>query len=308
MDVVGHQTEADQRELVEPAAFAQEVEVRLIVPLGVENLPTSIATLRNVMRNADGDHAGKPSHMESVHRRATKSRGIFRLSPDFGRRSGVSKWVLRAIPAVCLVTLAAAGQDVTQVLKSIERRYNNARTLAVRFEQTFVAQKRRRTERGELFLRKPGRMRWQYASPAGKLFVSDGKHFYLYTPDNNRVERTPVKESDDWRAPLAFLLGKLDFQRDFKRFLSRPEGADTWIVAEPRSDRLAYAQVGFLVNTAFEIKRLEVTGQDQSVMEYRFEGERLNPPLEESLFRFQTPPGAEVVDTERGAAEGMAAR
>jgi len=195
----------------------------------------------------------------------------------------------------------AAGQDVGQILKGVERRYNHARTLAVRFEQTHTAQKRRRTERGELFLRKPGRMRWQYSVPAGKLFVSDGKTFYLYTPDNNRVERTRIKESDDWRAPLAFLLGKLDFYRDFKRFTLRPEGAGTWIVAEPKFDRLAYTQVGFLVNSSFEITRLEITGQDRSVTDFRFEGERLNPPLEESLFRFQAPPGAEVVDTDSGS-------
>lgn len=200
-----------------------------------------------------------------------------------------------------MVALTTAGQDVGAILKGVERRYNSARTLAVRFEQTHTAQKRRRTERGELFLRKPGRMRWQYSAPAGKLFVSDGKNFYLFTPDNNRVERTRIKESDDWRAPLAFLLGKLDFQRDFKRFTTRPEGPDTWIVAEPRSDRLAYTRVGFLVDTSFGIKRLEITGQDQSMMEYRFEAERLNPPLDESLFRFQPPPGAEVVDTESGS-------
>jgi outer membrane lipoprotein carrier protein len=194
----------------------------------------------------------------------------------------------------------AAGQDLGRILKGLEQRYNNARTLAVRFEQTYTAQKRRRTERGELFLRKPGRMRWEYATPAGKLFISDGKAFYLYTPDNHRVERTRIKESDDWRAPLAFLLGRLDFERDFKRYSVRAEGPDTWIVAEPRSDRLAYSQVGFLVNASYEIRRLEITGQDRSTMEYRFEGEKLNPPLEERLFRFQAPAGAEVVDTESG--------
>jgi len=203
-----------------------------------------------------------------------------------------------------LRSLSPERPELGLILKGVERRYNNARTLAVRFEQTHTAQKRRRTERGELFLRKPGRMRWQYSTPAGKLFVSDGKSFFLYTPDNHRVERTRVKESEDWRAPLAFLLGRLDFQRDFKRFTVRPQGADTWIVAEPRSDRLAYSQVGFLVNDSFEILRLEITGQDRSVMEYRFEGERLNPPLEESLFRFQAPPGAEVVDVESEANAG----
>ena len=76
----------------------------------------------------------------------------------------------------------------------------------------------RKSESGELTLRKPGRMRWDYTAPAGKLFLSDGKQVYLYTPDSNRVERMPLKESDDMRAPLAFLLGKLDFAKEFRDF------------------------------------------------------------------------------------------
>ena len=46
----------------------------------------------------------------------------------------------------------------------------------------------KRTESGTLRLRKPGRMRWDYTDPAGKLFLSDGKNLYLYTPANNEVE------------------------------------------------------------------------------------------------------------------------
>ena len=65
-------------------------------------------------------------------------------------------------------------------------------------------------------LRKPGKMRWDYSQPAGKLFVSDGKFLWLYTPAENRVEKMKLKESEDMRAPLAFLLGKLDFDKEFQ--------------------------------------------------------------------------------------------
>jgi outer membrane lipoprotein carrier protein len=167
----------------------------------------------------------------------------------------------------------------------------------VLFEQTFTAQNRpQRTEAGELFLRKPGRMRWQYTSPKGKLFLSDGKDIYLYTPASNRVEKMKVKESDDLRAPLGFLLGKLDFWRDFQKFTSRPEDADVRINAEPKSNRSPYSQVEFVVTPAREIRYLKVIGQDRSVMEFRFSKEKLDPPLADTLFRFETPPGAEVVN------------
>ena len=71
----------------------------------------------------------------------------------------------------------------------------------------------RRNETGELSLQKPGKMRWEYTQPAGKLFLSDGKLIYYYNPVSKRAEKMKVRESEDMRAPLAFLLGKLDFKR-----------------------------------------------------------------------------------------------
>jgi len=212
--------------------------------------------------------------------------------------------VTRFAPGVCVAAglilagpATAAGPDLASLLRGVEKRYNRAATLTVRFEQTYESPRRGpRTEAGLLCLRKPGRMRWQYREPAGKLFISDGRMVYLYTPANNRVERSKMKESEDMRAPLAFLLGKLDFQRDFRRFVSRQEGADTWIAAEPSSARAPFTRVQFRVAPSFEIRQLIVAGDGGSTMEFRFDQETLNPPLQDSLFRFQPPLGAEIVE------------
>jgi hypothetical protein len=92
------------------------------------------------------------------------------------------------------------------MLKAVETRYNHAQTLQVLFHEAYTAPSQpRRTESGTLLLRKPGRMRWNYTSPEGKLFVSDGKYLWLYTPSNHQVEKMKIQESDDMRAPLAFL-------------------------------------------------------------------------------------------------------
>ncbi len=197
---------------------------------------------------------------------------------------------------VCLAAAAADG-DGARLLKGVEERYNRAKTIQVLFEQSLtVAAKPPRSESGELFLRKPGRMRWQYTNPAGKLFLSDGKDVYLYSPTANRVEKSRLKESEDLRAPLAFLLGRVDFKRDFAGFRTRQDGPDTWVVAAPKSDRLSWRQVEFLVSPGFAIRRLKVTGQDESVLEFTFERERVNPSLANRLFRFEMPAGAELVE------------
>jgi len=213
---------------------------------------------------------------------------------------------MRWVVYLCAVGSAlGAAPDVNSQLKAEQNRNNRAQTIQVVFQQSYsVPGRPPKTERGVLFLRKPGRMRWQYDEPKGKLFISDNKQVFLYTPAFNRVQRMKVRESADMRTPLALLLGKLDFWRDFQRFVSSPAGADTRLKARPRSEEAPYTDVEFVVTPTFEIKYLRIDGQDGSIMEFRFSGEKLNPPLAESLFRFTPPPGAEVIEGVGGEDEG----
>jgi outer membrane lipoprotein carrier protein len=194
--------------------------------------------------------------------------------------------------------LLADDASLKQTLKSVEDRYNHAQTLQIDFSEAYTAQgKARKPETGTLYLRKPGRMRWQYTAPMGKLFLSDGKFLYLVLPDSKRVQKMKTKESEDMRAPLAFLLGRLHFQRDFQHFQSRAEGAGAWVSAEPKSPDLPYTQVEFEVTPQFEIRRVKVTGQDHSVLDFHFDRETLNPQLDGKLFQFSLPPGAILEET-----------
>jgi outer membrane lipoprotein carrier protein len=202
--------------------------------------------------------------------------------------------------SLCLlpVSLYAATPDLAPLLKAVETRYNHAQTLQVVFHEAYTGPGQpRRTESGTLLLRKPGRMRWDYTSPQGKLFVSDGKFLWLYTPSNHQVEKMKIKESDDMRAPLAFLLGKLHFDKEFRNIQSKPAANGTLIIAEPKTDTLPYTRVEFVVGPDTQIRRVQVTGFDQSILEFDFDQEKLNPPLEARLFQFRMPPGAELVET-----------
>jgi outer membrane lipoprotein carrier protein len=204
---------------------------------------------------------------------------------------------------VCLLSLplSAADADLTRVLKGVEQRYNRTKTLKVLFTETYTVQGRAsKSESGELTLRKPGRMRWDYTAPSGKLFLSDGHDLYLYTPDNKRVEKTSLKQSEDMRAPLAFLLGKLDFAKEFRDFSMKPEGSDLRLTAQAKTDRLPYAKVDMLVAPDYSIRKLVITDQDQSILTFLFEQERLNPPVEDSEFKFHMPAGATLVNPEAG--------
>jgi outer membrane lipoprotein carrier protein len=192
----------------------------------------------------------------------------------------------------------AADPGLSRVLKGVEERYNRAKTLQVVFEETYTVNGRpRKAETGDLYLRKPGRMRWDYTAPAGKLFLSDGKDVYLYTPADNSAEKMKLKESEDMRAPLAFLLGKLEFEKEFQNFQTKPtDGGNLKIIANPKSDRLPYREVEFIVTPDFQIRTLNITGQDSSVLTFVLTNERLNPALDDKIFRFNLPSGATLKD------------
>lgn len=194
--------------------------------------------------------------------------------------------------------MAAFAQTSLQtVLRSVEERYNRPKTMQFLFQQTYGGPGRMtRVESGELTLAKPGKMRWNYTIPSGKVFLVDGTHVWFYSPTAGRVERTKAKESSDLRAPLAFLMGRLEFQRDFREFRYRVENGEYHIVAKPKSEKAPYNEVEFIVATDFAIRELSVTGQDKSTMKFRFTSEQANQKFPAGQFAFKAPDGVPIVD------------
>jgi len=201
---------------------------------------------------------------------------------------------------VCLPSAHAedssVDKDIARMLKGVEERYNRTETLQVAFAETYTNHGRKHTENGELYLHKPGRTRWEYKIPAGKLFGSDGKFVYSYMPDEKRFDKMSIKETDDMRAPLAFLLGKLQFEKEFREFRTLPDGPSTFVTALPKSDKMPYTEVTFLIDPNFTIRWINVKAQDGSQLEFSFSAEKRNPVIAESMFEFKPPLGVIYTD------------
>jgi outer membrane lipoprotein carrier protein len=203
---------------------------------------------------------------------------------------------MRKLWLVALAASLAYGQDVDRILKGIEEHYNNISTLQVDFSYTYTQKMRKSTEKGILYLHKPKRMRWQFTSPEGNLFISDGDSTIDYDAKSNEAHKEKLKDNDDLRAPLAFLLGKLDFKRDFSQFNTDSSGM---IAAVPKNNKLPYTELSFLPGPDNTIQRLIVKGVDGSRYDYSVENEKKNPPGPDTLFKFQPPPGVKMLDGTR---------
>ncbi|MEP7353078.1 MAG: outer membrane lipoprotein carrier protein LolA [Acidobacteriota bacterium] len=187
--------------------------------------------------------------------------------------------------------------NTTEMLKGVEKLYNNTRTLQANFTETYKSAGRTHSpEKGMLYLSKPGKTRWVYTVPEGSFFLSDGKYGYDYNKAKNSVDRFPMKQTDDMRIPLAFLLGNLDFQKDFGEFRAHREGSDVSVTAIPKNTSLLFTEIAMLIAPDSTIKQVSVTGQDNSVTQFVLENEQRNLKLADSLFKFTAPANATVVD------------
>ena len=52
----------------------------------------------------------------------------------------------------------------------------------------------------------------------------------------------------------------------------------------------------FAVTSDYQIRRVRVTGYERPITEFTFEEEKVNPPMDSKVFRFQLPAGAKLME------------
>ena len=186
--------------------------------------------------------------------------------------------------------------SVTALAKRLDAHYNHLHGLSVQFSETYRGMGMERTERGTLLLAKPGRMRWNYTQPAGKLFVMDGKAAYSYTPGDAQAQRYPSKQLDDFRSPLRFLLGHSQIQKELLHLTMTPDGPDYHLGGVPQGMEQRVSSVELTVTSDGTIEAMRWTETDGAITEFRLTNEQPNPHLGPRTFLFQPPEGVVVVN------------
>ncbi len=193
-----------------------------------------------------------------------------------------------------------------EVVRALESHYNRLETLKTDFVQIYRSDERAapRQEMGTLYLKKPGKMRWEYTRPEVKLFLSDGRTVFFYVPDDRQVTRVPVKESADLRTPLRFLLGRMNLKREFRiepaQDAAPLDPGNLVLRLLPKGAGERFRELLLEVDGRERIRRVKIFETDGAITEFRLSGEVPNPPLANALFRFQVPPDVEVIDERPG--------
>jgi len=202
--------------------------------------------------------------------------------------------------------------DTHDVARALESRYRHAATLKAVFFESFSDGKGGvAAESGVVFFSRPGRMRWEYKSPEEKLFLVDGTNVWFFVPADKTVSRAKMKESSDWRTPIAVLAGKADLGQLCRKLeivsgfgemndeKPRPVPAgDTVLKCTPRQGGAdsPFREVLLETDPESHLVRAVIREVGGTETEFRFGGWEENLAIPEAKFHFAVPAGVVVVD------------
>jgi outer membrane lipoprotein carrier protein len=201
--------------------------------------------------------------------------------------------------ALLSTCLCAQGRSPSaqELAQRVDRHYDRLHSLKAGFTENYAGLGMRRTESGTLLLVKPGRMKWEYSSPPGKIFLLDGKYAWFYTKGDAQVQRIPAKELDDLRSPLRFLLGHTKLEKEIANLTvaAAPNGGFT-LTGQPRGQEKRVTRLTLTVTAVGAITAIEIEEPDGALTRFTFTGEEPDAAISPQTFQFTPPPGVPVVD------------
>lgn len=205
------------------------------------------------------------------------------------------------VVALLVPPLWGNNASVAEIARGTDEHYDNLKTLKADFTEIYQGPGVSRTESGTLWLKKPGRMRWEYHQPREKLFLTDSHTAFFYVPGENQARKTPLKNLDDIRSPLRYLLGKTKLQKELEGLsvaadLSPIKAGDTVLRGVPKTMRDRVSEVVLEISPRFEINRIVIHEVDGTATDFQFSNTQENVSVQDSLFRFTPPAGVQVIE------------
>ena len=151
------------------------------------------------------------------------------------------------------------------------------------------------TAAGRVVIKRPGRFRWDYATPYVQVILGDGERLWTYDAD---LEQATVKPLGDVIAGTpAVLLSQKQPPRELFEVseLGTTEGV-AWVELRPHDSDMQFRRIRLALK-ADMLMAMELIDTFDQVTRISFSEVNRNGPVEESLFQFSLPPGVDLIGT-----------
>jgi outer membrane lipoprotein carrier protein len=200
------------------------------------------------------------------------------------------------------LTVRAGEPTPAEMAEALQNKYDTIKDFSADFVHAYQGGvlRQRLTERGRLLVKKPGKMRWTYAAPNQKEFVSDGVKLYSYIPEDKQVYVSDVPQADRASTPTLFLAGKGNLTRDFTASAAEvPAGLPAGTRAlklVPKSRQQEYDWLILAVDpVTLQIRGLVTVDAQGGQSSFSFTNLKENIGIADKEFAFKMPRGVDVV-------------
>jgi len=184
-------------------------------------------------------------------------------------------------------------------VNAIQKNFKSALTFKATFEQKAFVKMMNRVEvaRGEVQIKKPGKMKWVYNSPDPQVLISNHKNLWLYLPEEEQATRMPVESVYSSNTPALFLAGKGTLTDTFNVTQVLSEKNEITVVFTPKEKDSNLNRLILRANkNKYQITGASVYDKLGNKTDINFRDIRINEKIAESVFDFQVPAGVEIQD------------
>ncbi len=195
----------------------------------------------------------------------------------------------------------ATPEATTTTVNKVQAFYDSTQSFSSAFKQEFFVKSHnvRKESSGKVLFSKPGKMAWDYETPAGNRVVSDGTILKVYEAANKQMFEQNIDKSQ-YPAALSFLTGtgKLSDAFTFLMYpgetMSFPGGLV--LVGTPKKETAAYTKVLFYVDSqTFHVRRALIVDAQGNRNRFDFLEPKVNVPVNEETFKLVPPAGTQVI-------------
>ena len=184
-------------------------------------------------------------------------------------------------------------------VNAIQKNYESVLTFKAAFEQKAFVKMINRTEitRGNVQIKKPGKMKWVYNSPDPQVLISDQKNLWLYAPEEEQVTKMPIESVYSSNTPALFLAGQGILTDIFNVVQVLTEKDKFVAVFTPKEVESSLSRLVLRANkNNYQITGATVYDKLGNKTAIKFRSIRINEKIPESVFNFEVPAGVEIQD------------
>jgi outer membrane lipoprotein carrier protein len=194
-----------------------------------------------------------------------------------------------------LLSTSAFAADVDETVGAIQKKFGLINDIKGTFSQSSYLKDLEQTQKysGTFFIKKPSMTMWEYAKPRDEKIIIRDTDTWIYKKSQNQVIRTKSSKESYNQAPIAFLGSMEKLMDDFS--ITMPE-KNALTLMPKRKMGLIKMLVLEIMPGEFPVKMFTVFDTYGNIIMIELTDLEINPGLDDSLFMFKIPPGAEVFD------------